>query len=130
MGLWEKAQKNAWNSLHSITIGSSTLSKRAIFKLLNDGALGVENDIARKNYVSSSFKDSCPGIKTLNHIESKPVKVLAWWKRRSTEYGGRSAEYGVWSTEYGVRSTEYGVGSAECGCGVRSAESVSVKVFL
>ena len=76
MGLWEKAQKNARNSLHSITIGSSTLGKRAIFKLLNDGALGVENDIARKNYVSSSFKDSCPGIKTLNHIESKPVKVF------------------------------------------------------
>ena len=76
VGLWEKAQKNARNSLHSITIGSSTLGKRAIFKLLNDGALGVENDIARKNYVSSSFKDSCPGIKTLNHIESKPVKVF------------------------------------------------------
>ena len=39
VGLWEKAQKNARNSLHSITIGSSTLGKRAIFKLLNDGAL-------------------------------------------------------------------------------------------
>ena len=39
VGLWEKAQKNAQNSLHSITIGSSTLGKRAIFKLLNDGAL-------------------------------------------------------------------------------------------
>ena len=37
--LWEKAQKNARNTLHSITIGSSTLGKRAIFKLLNDGAL-------------------------------------------------------------------------------------------
>ena len=51
VGLWEKVQKNAWNSLHSITIGSSTLGKRAIFKL-NDGALhmhGVENDIAPKN---------------------------------------------------------------------------------
>ena len=39
VGLWEKAKKNARNSLHSITIGSSTLGKRAIFKLLNDGAL-------------------------------------------------------------------------------------------
>ena len=39
VGLWEKAQKNAQNSLHSITIGSSTLGKRTIFKLLNDGAL-------------------------------------------------------------------------------------------
>ena len=39
VGLWGKAQKNAQNSLHSITIGSSTLGKRAIFKLLNDGAL-------------------------------------------------------------------------------------------
>ena len=37
--LWEKAQKNAQNSLHSITIGSSTIGTRAIFKLLNDGAL-------------------------------------------------------------------------------------------
>ena len=39
VGLWDKAQKNARNSLHSIIIGSSTLEKRAIFKLLNDGAL-------------------------------------------------------------------------------------------
>ena len=38
---------------------------------------GVENDIARKNYVPSSFKNSCPGIKTLNHIE--PVKVFVEW---------------------------------------------------
>ena len=37
---------------------------------------GVENDIARKNYVSRSFKNACPGIKTLNHIESEPVKVF------------------------------------------------------
>ena len=37
---------------------------------------GVENDITRKNYVPSSFKNSCPGIKMLNHIESKPVKVF------------------------------------------------------
>ena len=51
VGLWEKAQKNVRNSLH-ITIGSSTLGKRAI----DDGALqGVENDITRKNYVPSSF---------------------------------------------------------------------------
>ena len=35
---------------------------------------GVEN-IARKNYVPSSSKNSCPGIKTLNHIESEPVKA-------------------------------------------------------
>ena len=79
VGLWEKAQKNVRNSLHSIPIGSSTLGKRAIFKLLNDGALplqGVENDIARKNYIPSSFMNSCAGIKTLNHIESKPVKVF------------------------------------------------------
>ena len=39
MGLWEKAQKKARNLLHSITIGSSTRGKRAIFKLPNDGAL-------------------------------------------------------------------------------------------
>ena len=39
VGLWEKAHKNAGNSLHSITIGDNTLSKRAIFKLPNDGAL-------------------------------------------------------------------------------------------
>ena len=37
---------------------------------------GVENDIARKNYVPSSFKNSCPGVRTLNHIESEPVKVF------------------------------------------------------
>ena len=37
---------------------------------------GVENDIAQKNYVISSFKNSCPGIITLNHIESEPVKVF------------------------------------------------------
>ena len=69
MGLWEKAEKNARNSLHSITIGSSTLGKRAIYE-------GAENDITRKNYVSSSFKNSCPSIKMLNHIECKPVKVF------------------------------------------------------
>ena len=80
--LWEESwgsgkKPKRMHGIHcTITIGSSTLGKRAIFKLLNDGALGVENDIARKNYVSSSFKDSCPGIKTLNHIESKPVKVF------------------------------------------------------
>ena len=72
MRLWEKAKKNARNSLHSITIRSSTLGKRAI----DDGALqGVENDITRKNYVPS-FKNSCPGIKMLSLIESKPVKVF------------------------------------------------------
>ena len=37
---------------------------------------GVENDIARKNYVLSSFMNFCPGIITLNHIESEPVKVF------------------------------------------------------
>ena len=37
--LWEKAQKNAENSQHSITIGSSILGKRGKFKLLDDGAL-------------------------------------------------------------------------------------------
>ena len=31
---------------------------------------GVENDIDRKNYAP------CPGIKTLNHIESEPVNVF------------------------------------------------------
>ena len=41
--------------------------------------------------------------------------LMAWWKRRSAEYGVRSAEYGVRSTEYGVRSTECGVRSTECG---------------
>ena len=39
VGLWEKAKKNARNSLHFITIGSSILGKRTIFKLLNDKAL-------------------------------------------------------------------------------------------
>ena len=34
---------------------------------------GVENDIARKNYVPSSFKNSCPGIKMLNHIENSRI---------------------------------------------------------
>ena len=37
---------------------------------------GVENDNARKNYVPSSFKNSCPGIKTLKNIESNSVKVF------------------------------------------------------
>ena len=32
--------------------------------------------IARKNYVPSSSKNTCPGNKTLNHIESEPVKVF------------------------------------------------------
>ena len=36
---------------------------------------GVENDIARKNYVLSSF-NSCPGIKTLNHIGASQLKYL------------------------------------------------------
>ena len=34
---------------------------------------GVGNDNVRKKYVPSSFKNSCPGIKTLN---SNPVKVF------------------------------------------------------
>ena len=63
--LWEKAQKNGREFTASITIGSSTLGKHAIYKLVNDGAL------ARSwKYCSNS----CPGIKTLNHIESEPVK--------------------------------------------------------
>ena len=45
MGLWEKAQKNAQNSLHSITIGSSTLGKRLNF-LMMESLQGV--DIALK----------------------------------------------------------------------------------
>ena len=53
VGLWEKAQKNAWNSLHFITIGSSTLGKRAIFKLPNDGAIAK----SRKCYCP---KELCP----------------------------------------------------------------------
>ena len=51
----KKAQKNARNSP----------------KLLNEEPLQrVENDIDRKNYAPTSFKNPCPGIKTLNHIES------------------------------------------------------------
>ena len=77
MGLWEKAQKNARNSLHSITIGPvHEASAQHLNFLTMEPLQGVENDIARKNYVSSSFKNSCPGIKKLNHIESKPVKVF------------------------------------------------------
>ena len=37
---------------------------------------GVENDIDRKNYAPSSFDDYCPGIETLNPIESVPVNVF------------------------------------------------------
>ena len=36
----------------------------------------VENDNARKSYVPSSFQNFCPSIKTLNHIESDPVKIF------------------------------------------------------
>ena len=39
---WEKAQKNAQNSLHSITVGSSALCRCAIFKQVEDG-LRLEN---------------------------------------------------------------------------------------
>ena len=75
--LWEdrgplgKSPKECTESLHFITIGPSTQGKRAMFKLFNDGALArVENYIAQKNYVSSTFKNSCQGVKTLNYIES------------------------------------------------------------
>ena len=75
--LWEKAQKNARNSLHSITIGSSTLGKRALFIWLKMAAVQrVENDDAGKNYDPSSFKNSCPGTKTSDHIESDSVKAF------------------------------------------------------
>ena len=75
--LWEKAQKNARNSLHSITIGSSTLGKRALFIWLKMAAVQrVENDDAGKNYNPSSFKNSCPGTKTSDHIESDSVKAF------------------------------------------------------
>ena len=75
--LWEKAQKNARNSLHSITIGSSTLGKRALFIWLKMAAVQrVENDDAGKNYDPSSFKNSCPGTKTSDHIESNSVKAF------------------------------------------------------
>ena len=67
---WE-SQKNARNSLHSIIIGSSTLGKRALFIWLKMAAVKrVENDDAGKNYDPSSFKNSCPGTKTSDHIES------------------------------------------------------------
>ena len=36
----------------------------------------AENDIIQKNYVPSSFKNSCPNVKILNHIEREPVKVF------------------------------------------------------
>ena len=77
MRLWEKAQKNARNSLHSITIGSSTLGKRALFIWLKMAAVQrVENDDAGKNYDPSSFKNSCPSTKTSYHIESDSVKAF------------------------------------------------------
>ena len=46
----------------------------------------VENDIARKNYVPSSFKNSCPGIKTLNHIEILTMSIYkqVCWKSFNT----------------------------------------------
>ena len=37
---------------------------------------GVENYNARKNCVPSSLKNSCPGIKMLNNIQSDPVKAF------------------------------------------------------
>ena len=77
MRLWEKAQKNARNSLHSITIGSSTLGKRALFIWVKMAAVQrVENDDAGKNYDPSSFKNSCPGTKTSDHIENDSVKAF------------------------------------------------------
>ena len=36
----------------------------------------VENDDAGKNYDPSSFKNSCPGTKTSDHIESDSVKAF------------------------------------------------------
>ena len=73
VGLWEKAQKNARHSLHSITIGSSALASA---QYTMEPLQGVENYVTRKNYVPSSFKNSSSGIKMLNHIESKPVEVF------------------------------------------------------
>ena len=40
---------------------------------------------------------------------------MAWWKRRSAEYGERSTEHGARSTEHGARSTEHGARSTEHG---------------
>ena len=61
----------------TITIGSSTLGKRALFSWLKMAAVQrVENDDAGKNYDPSSFKNSCPGTKTSDHIESDSVKAF------------------------------------------------------
>ena len=82
--LWE----NSWGSgkkskimhgIHCIPLLSDPVhyaSAQYLNFLTMESLQGVENDTAQKNYVINSFKNSCPGIITLNHIESEPVKVF------------------------------------------------------
>ena len=66
--LWEESSGSGKKSkrMHRIHLNFLTM----------ESLQGVGNDIDRKNYVLNSFKNSCPGIKTLNHIESEPVNVF------------------------------------------------------
>ena len=62
--LWEESSGSGKKSkrMHGIHLNFLTMERLQ----------GVGNDIDAPN----SFKNSCPGIKTLNHIDSEPVNVF------------------------------------------------------
>ena len=63
--LWEEESSGSGKKperMHGIHLNFSTMERLQ----------GVGNDIDAPN----SFKNSCPGIKTLNHIQSEPVNVF------------------------------------------------------
>ena len=67
------------HGIHCIPLLSDPVhlaSAQYLYFLTMEPLQRVDNDIVRKNYVSSSLKTSCPGIKTLNHIKSESVKVF------------------------------------------------------
>ena len=78
--LWEESwgSRKKLKRIHRIPAplqsDPATLGKRARLRFVNDGGLARSRKCnVRKKYVPSSFKNSCPRIKTLN---SNPVKVF------------------------------------------------------
>ena len=72
MGLWEKSKR--MHRIHCIPLLSDPVhwaSAQYLNFLTMESLQGVENDIAQKTYVPSSFKNSCPGINILRASQLK-----------------------------------------------------------
>ena len=81
--LWEESwgsgkKPKRMHRIHCIPLLSDPVhwtSAQYLSFLTMEPLQGVENDIARKNYVPSSFRNTCPRIKTLNHIGARQFSI-------------------------------------------------------